>query len=175
MTIEISDYDPAWPGLARRAVHEVKAALPGLITLAEHIGSTSVPGLAAKPVIDLMVATPDLDAVLATEDALGEIGYRRLDTGMRERLFYRREGEPVAYHLHVVTAASWDSRKERLLRDHLLRTPGDREEYARVKRELAGSVGNGDDYTRGKTAVIQRMTDTARAALGLPPVDVWEE
>jgi GrpB-like predicted nucleotidyltransferase (UPF0157 family) len=57
----------------------------------EHIGSTSVPGLAAKPVVDLMAAAASLDAVAAAEDALAGLGYRRFDTGMPGRLFYYRD------------------------------------------------------------------------------------
>ncbi|WP_327001295.1 GrpB family protein [Dactylosporangium sp. NBC_01737] len=175
MTIEVHDYDPGWPELARLAVAELAAALPGRLQAIEHVGSTAVPGLAAKPVIDLMAATAALDAVTAADDVLGRLGYRRLETGMRERLFYRREGEPAAYHLHVVTAESWDTRNERLLRDHLLRHPADRDAYGALKRELAAAGHDGDTYTRAKTALIQRMVDAARAGKGLPRVDVWED
>ena len=173
--IEVRDYDPAWPALARQAIDEILAALPGSVTAVEHVGSTAVPGLAAKPVIDLMAATAGLDVVLRHEDALDRLGYQRLETGMPERLFYRRAGEPVACHLHVVTAASWDTRNERLLRDHLLDDAGDRARYARLKRELAAAGHDGDAYTRGKTALIQRMVDVVRERRGLPPVDVWED
>jgi GrpB-like predicted nucleotidyltransferase (UPF0157 family) len=173
--IEIRDYDPTWHELALRAIDEVTAVLNGWIAVVEHVGSTAVPGLAAKPVIDLMAAATDLDALLADEDALGKIGYQRVETGMPERLFYRREGKPVAYHLHVVTVVSWDSRNERMLRDHLRQNPDDRDEYARLKRDLAVAGLGGEAYTRGKTALVQRMVDAARAVRGLPSVDVWEE
>ncbi|MEV6928172.1 GrpB family protein [Dactylosporangium sp. NPDC051485] len=173
--IEILEYDSAWPALAAREIGELRAALAGRIADVEHVGSTAVPGLAAKPVIDLMAAADDLDAVAHHEDVLGSMGYARIETGMPERLFYRREGTPVAYHLHVVPAPTWATRNERLLRDHLLATPADRDAYARLKHELAGTTGDGLEYTRGKTALIQRMVDEARAARGLQPVDVWEE
>jgi len=174
VAIEIRDYDPAWPGLAGLAIEELTAALPGRLRVIEHVGSTAVPGLAAKPVIDLMAATEALDTVASVEQEIFDLGYRRIEVGMPERLFYRREGEPVSHHLHVVTVASWDGRNERLLRDHLRRHPGDRADYARLKRELAGAGLSGDDYTRAKTALVQRMVDTARSGLGLPLVDVWE-
>jgi GrpB-like predicted nucleotidyltransferase (UPF0157 family) len=130
--------------------------------------------LAAKPVIDVMAASTDLDGVRAHEDGLGELGYERAETGMPERLFYRRAGEAVSYHLHVVALATWESRNERLLRDHLRRHPGDRDEYARLKRDLAAAELDGLAYTRGKTVLIQRMVDEARSRRGLPLVDVWE-
>jgi GrpB-like predicted nucleotidyltransferase (UPF0157 family) len=169
--IQVSDYDPAWPETARRAIDEVSAALPGLLVAVEHIGSTAVPGLAAKPIIDLMAATPSLDAVVEGEEALADLGFRRVDNGMPDRLFYHRDG----YHLHVVTAASWDNRNQRLLRDYLREHPADRDAYGRLKRELAATGGDADAYTRAKTALIQRLVDAARTARGLPLVNVWEE
>lgn len=174
MTIEIRDHDPRWPGYARGAVAELTAAVPGLFTVVEHVGSTAVPGLAAKPVIDLMAATAALEPVIAVEEGLRRLGYQRLETGMRERLFYRRDGEP-AYHLHVVTADTWDTRNERLLRDHLVRHPEDRDAYGALKRELAAAGHDGAAYTRAKTDLIQRMVDAARDRRGLPRVDVWED
>ncbi|HTJ31856.1 MAG TPA: GrpB family protein [Dactylosporangium sp.] len=166
-SIEVHDYDPSWPALAAAAILEVRAAAGAAVIDVEHVGSTAIPGLAAKPVIDLMASTDDLSADFA---GLRDLGYRRLETGMPERLFYRREG----YHLHVVTVASWPTRNERLLRDHLLSHPSAREEYAALKRSLAAADLDGDAYTRGKTALIQRLVDQARTARGLPTVDVWE-
>jgi GrpB protein len=70
VTIEIRDYDPAWCDLALHAADELTGALPGRLNVVEHVGSTAVLGLAAKPVIDLMAATEALDAVTAAEDVL---------------------------------------------------------------------------------------------------------
>ncbi|GGL02233.1 GrpB family protein [Mangrovihabitans endophyticus] len=136
----------------------------------EHIGSTAVPGLAAKPVIDLMAAVDDLASVTAPP------GFEVVPTDMPERLFLRRsDPDGLVVHLHVVTVASWPTRNERLLRDHLRAHPADRDRYAQVKRRLMARHGPGDAYTRGKTELIQELTDRARAERGLPSVPVWEE
>lgn len=74
--VEIVPYDPAWPALATSAIAELREALPGVLVEVEHIGSTAVPGLAAKPVIDLMAAAADLDAVEAREERPAILGYR---------------------------------------------------------------------------------------------------
>jgi GrpB-like predicted nucleotidyltransferase (UPF0157 family) len=141
----------------------------------EHIGSTSVPGLAAKPVIDLMAAV-DLDAVAGREEDLAGLGYHRLDVGMIGRLFYYRDEDGArAYQLHVVPADTWDTRNERLLRDHLRAHPEDARRYAELKRALAAEHTDGTEYTRAKTELIQELTDRARAGRGLPSVPVWEE
>lgn len=166
----IAEPDPRWAGLGRQAC----VVLAPLFLAIEHIGSTAVPGLPAKPVIDLMAAADDLDKV--NDTALETLGYRAAPTDMPERLWYRREDyDSTAYHLHVVTAASWPTRNERLFRDHLLGHPGDRDRYAALKRELMDRFGTGPAYTRGKTELIQELTDAARAARGLPSVPVWEE
>lgn len=166
----IAEPDPRWADLGRQAC----VVLAPLFLAIEHVGSTAVPGLPAKPVIDLMASIEDLDEV--NDPALETFGYRALPTDMPQRLFYRREDyDSTAYHLHVVTSPSWPTRNERLLRDHLLTHPEDRERYAALKRELMEKFGPGDAYTRGKTDLIQELTDAARAARGLPSVPVWEE
>ncbi|MDG4823859.1 GrpB family protein [Asanoa sp. WMMD1127] len=175
IVIEVQDYDPVWPSYAARAIDEVRAALAGLVVAIEHIGSTAVPGLAAKPVIDLMAAAPSVPAVESASAALAAIGFDRSEPTMPNRLFYRREGAPVAYHLHIVDAASWETRNQRLLRDHLRENAVDRAAYGDLKRALAASADEGDAYTKAKTALIQRMVDSARTARGLPLVNVWEE
>jgi GrpB-like predicted nucleotidyltransferase (UPF0157 family) len=176
MAIEVREYDPAWPGLAEAAARELRDALPGLFVEIEHIGSTSVPGLAAKPIIDLMASVPSLDTVAAREDVLGRLGYHRVETGMRERLFYPRDDDGRrTHHLHVVTAGSWDTRNERLLRDHLRAHPEAAGAYGDLKRELATRIVDPDEYTRAKTDLVQELVDAARASRGLPLVTVWEE
>ena len=166
----IAEPDRRWAGLGQQAC----LVLAPLFLAIEHVGSTAVPGLPAKPVIDLMASVDDLDEV--NTGALDTLGYRMESTDMPARLFYRREDyDSTAYHLHVVTAESWPTRNERLLRDHLLAHPADRDRYAALKRELMDKFGPGLAYTRGKTELIQELTDAARAARGLPSVPVWED
>lgn len=176
MSVRVTDHDPSWAEQATSACAEITAALPGVLDAIEHIGSTSVPGLAAKPIIDMMASTPDLEVVAAREAALAGLGYERFETGMPNRLFYRRgtDGRRT-HHLHVVTTDTWDTRNERLLRDYLRAHPEAVERYAALKRELAGSRDGDEDYTRAKTGLIQELVDAARAERGLPPEPVWEE
>jgi GrpB-like predicted nucleotidyltransferase (UPF0157 family) len=169
MDIAVEDYDPAWPETAAAACAELTAARPGVIVAIEHIGSTSVPGLAAKPVIDLMAAVTELTP-------LDPDGYHLVETGMRERLLYVRSDVAGrrTHHLHIVTFASWPTRNERLLRDHLRAHPDDAARYGALKRRLAAEHTDADTYTRAKTALIQELVDRARADRGLPQESVWE-
>jgi len=173
---QLEPYGPSWPATAEAAIAELSAALPGLFSAIEHIGSTAVPGLAAKPIIDLMAATSSLDAVAARDADFAALGYERIESGMPERLFYQRHQDGRrSHHLHVVLDPTWTTRNERLLRDHLRSHPVDALRYEALKRHLASLHESCDDYTRGKTPLVQELTDRARAARGLPPVLVWEE
>ena len=172
MPVAIVPYDERWPKLAEAAIAELLAALPGKVRVAEHIGSTAVPGLAAKPIIDIMAAVDDLAEV--DEGALAALGYERLETGMPRRLSYHR-ARGQQRNLHVVELATWETRKERIMRDHLCAHPDDARLYADAKRRLAASGLSGDDYGRAKTGVIQQIMDRAHDERGLPREPVWEE
>jgi GrpB-like predicted nucleotidyltransferase (UPF0157 family) len=176
VSLRVEQYDPSWPAAASAAMAELNSALPALFIQIEHIGSTSVPGLAAKPVIDLMAAAATLGAVLVRDADLAALGYQRVATGMPNRLLYvRHQRGRTRHHLHVVLQASWDTRNERLLRDHLRSHPEDAARYVTLKRHLAALHGSSAGYTRGKTVLIQELTDRARLERGLPSVVVWEE
>jgi len=176
VTIEVVDYDPAWPQLAAAAITELHRALPGALAQIEHIGSTAVPGLPAKPTIDLMAASTDPTAVERHEPALAERGYRRHRNGMEDRLLYVRTVDGARTHiLHVVSLPTWPTRNQRLLRDYLRTHPADAERYGRLKRALAAAGTPAGEYARAKTDLIQELTDRARAERGLPSVPVWEK
>jgi GrpB-like predicted nucleotidyltransferase (UPF0157 family) len=135
-----------------------------------------VPGLAAKPIIDLMAATGDLDGVGAREGDLHLLGYGFHDTGMPGRLLYRRgPASARAHHLHVVQASTLPTRNQLLLRDylrgHLTTPPG-----TAHSRDGSPRCMTTETTTPGaKTELIQELTYKARAERGLPPAPVWEE
>jgi GrpB-like predicted nucleotidyltransferase (UPF0157 family) len=178
--ILVVDSDPRWAGIAGALMAELRV-VPGAWAEIEHIGSTSVPGLPAKPVIDLMASTTDLDRVAALEvENLTPLGYARLETGMTGRLFYRREpgaapADTMAVHLHVVPIRTWSTQNERLLRDLLLVDPDAVRRYGDLKRRLATEITDTLAYTRAKTELIQELVDQARRQRGLPAVNVWED
>ena len=172
--IEILPYQASWPLDFAAEAAELRSIAP-VISELEHIGSTAVPGLAAKPVIDIMAAVEALEAVSPVLTSLGRHGYVLVETGMRDRMFLQRPGVP-GVNLHIVTLASWPERNERLMRDALIADPVAAADYAALKRRLADAHG-GDmaAYTRAKTDFVQAIIDAARDRLGLPRGPVWEE
>jgi GrpB-like predicted nucleotidyltransferase (UPF0157 family) len=172
--IPILPYQPDWPRAYAQEAAALTTQFPALCEI-EHIGSTAVPGLAAKPVIDIMAAVADLVEANGALPAFAARGYQLIDTGMRNRLFLQRSAD-TTFNLHIVSLATWPTRKERLMRDELIADPAAKAEYAELKRDLAAR--HGDDiiaYTRAKTAFVQKIMDRVHDRLGLPREDVWED
>lgn len=173
--MQIVDHDPAWAALyAAEAKRLMASYRPPLIRI-EHIGSTAVPGLAAKPVIDMMASAGALGDVGTIETRLIADRYALVQTGMRGRLLFRREGSP-AWHLHLVEEATFENRKERWMRDEMIADPQARADYADLKRLLAVlHDGQPEAYTKAKTAFMQSLIDRVCDRRGVPRIDVWED
>jgi GrpB-like predicted nucleotidyltransferase (UPF0157 family) len=166
--VEIVDYDPAWPAAFAAEAEHLRAVLPpDLVGRIEHFGSTAVPGLAAKPIIDMMVEVPDLDAVRSRIapilTALGyEFFWRPVDPGRPEidyAWFIRRDAKGRrTHHVHFVPPGSpyWDRLR---FRDRLIADPALVDEYAALKRRAAAEhPGDRAAYARAKGAFIRRVT-----------------
>ncbi|GIH04677.1 hypothetical protein Rhe02_27440 [Rhizocola hellebori] len=147
--IKIVAYDPQWPSLFDRERHRVEGVLlPWLTAPVEHIGSTAVPGLAAKPIIDMLAVVSDYDAVSAAVPTMVAIGWAHApepsDPETRTHSFCHPDPAWRTHHLHVVEHSSAGWRTWLAFRDHLRANPADAEEYARLKQELAAR----DDHDR---------------------------
>lgn len=167
--------DPSWPLRFEEFATTIRAAgEDGWII--EHIGSTAIPGMSAKPVIDLAVRVETrerLDARLPELEAAGWC----VGSGVRTHPVMIREsaGERLAI-AHFFPAAEWDLAPQRLLRDWLRTHPADAERYEQVKHDAARAAADEvSSYNAGKTAVIQEIVNSARAARGLEPVNVYDK
>ncbi len=161
-SIEVVEHDPAWAKQFEVLRASLEPALEGIAARIEHVGSTSVPGLAAKPVIDMDIVlerASDLPAVIA---ALGSLGYRHLgDLGIPEREAFRRDGAPVRHNLYAGAADALPIRNHLVFRDALRADATLRDEYATLKRRLAWSCDDVDAYVEGKTALIVGVLEAA--------------
>lgn len=169
MSIEVVPYDPAWPERferMRRVLAMALAAVP--IRGIEHVGSTSVPGLAAKPVIDIDVVV-DRTHLGATIDALVAAGYHdRGEVGIPDRHSLRAPDDAVRRNVYVVVEGSLALRNHLAIRESLRRDEQLRTEYAALKQRLAGEAEGIDDYVARKTDFIVRVLSGA----GFTPAEI---
>jgi len=162
-SIVVADYDPTWPERFGREEAKIRAALGEAALSVEHIGSTSVPGLAAKPIVDILLVVEDSGEEVSYLPALEGGGYvlRVREPDFDEHRMFRTPEKDV--HLHVFSSGSPEIERHLLLRDRLREDEGDRELYARTKRELARrDWPSMQHYAEAKTEIIEGIIARAR-------------
>ena len=161
-TIRIVPYDRTWPLEFSAEADRIERACAGLQTRLEHIGSTSVPGLAAKPVIDILAGRPGNVSGNAYVAAFKQLGYEHKGAfGIPGRNYFRK-GTPRTHHVHLVSWSSELWRDHLLFRDYLRTHPLIAREYETIKRELAAMyVNDREQYTDAKGPFIRSIVRRA--------------
>jgi GrpB-like predicted nucleotidyltransferase (UPF0157 family) len=176
----IENHTPQWSRFFEEEYQRLKTALPEPHFQIEHIGSTAVPGLAAKPIIDLMVGAPSVGAIEERIPALEALGYEyisRHEAAMPQRRFLAWPlTRPRRFHLHGVVQGSAFWNDKIAFRDALCADEGLAQDYENLKRQLAAQYGDDrEGYTDAKTdfivAVIQRARESAANKLSRGVVD----
>ena len=156
----IADPDLAWPGIFAEHEHRIRAALGATAVAIEHIGSTSVPGLAAKPIVDVLVTVDDVTAEQDHLDLLLAAGYRLRVREPGHRLV-RTPARDV--HVHILETGDPAASDHLVFRDHLRRDGADRGLYERTKRELVrADWADMNAYAEAKTPVVDQIMERAR-------------
>ncbi|MHB1596541.1 MAG: GrpB family protein [Streptosporangiaceae bacterium] len=162
--IEVAEYDPDWPArfdLLRAEYAAAMAAAGVPVTAIEHVGSTSVPGLAAKRVIDcdIVVAAPE---VAAASRVLGGLGFTPLgELGIPLRWAFREPARLARTNTYVIVGGSLSLRNHLAVRGILRADAGLRERYAAVKRRAGAAAADIDEYGRAKNAMVQEILAAA--------------
>ena len=168
--VHLADPDPAWPRLFRREDARIRAILGPTVIRLEHTGSTSVPGLAAKPIIDMLLVVPDAADEAAYVAPLEAAGYRLV---IREPEWHQHrvlKGPDTNVNLHVLPDGSPEIERILAFRDWLRSHPEDRASYERTKRELAARDWEYvQNYADAKTAIVEAIIARALADRGEPP------
>lgn len=160
VSISIVEYDPRWPELYREWAKQVRQVLGDRALSVDHIGSTSVPGLAAKPIIDILVTVANVEDETAYIGPLTTIGLV-LRVREPEHRMLRTPARDI--HLHVYEPQNAAVQNYRDLRDWLRGDRADRELYAETKRQLARQPWSDmNHYAEAKTEVISRILSRAR-------------
>jgi GrpB-like predicted nucleotidyltransferase (UPF0157 family) len=163
--ITLAPYDPAWPSIYEREAVRIRAALGPTVVRLEHVGSTSVPGLAAKPVIDIDLEVPDSTDEAAYVPLLEAAGYRFTvrEPAWWQHRFFTRSVPKV--QVHTFSRGCEEVDRMVAFRDWLRTHDDDRELYERTKRELAARTwAFVQDYADAKSEVVEAIN--ARAGVG---------
>lgn len=162
-SVHLADASPEWARQYAAVAARIRTALAGLVIEVEHAGSTSVPGLAAKPIIDVLLLVPDASDEAAYVPALeaAELLLHLREPGWHQHRLLRGIDPPV--NLHVFSAGSEEAERMILFRDRLRTHPEERERYERTKRELAARHWvQVQDYADAKSAVVEEIIARAR-------------
>jgi GrpB-like predicted nucleotidyltransferase (UPF0157 family) len=165
--VRLVDYDPGWPARFDSERARIAAALGPLARNIEHIGSTAVPGLAAKPIIDALVEIDDPEAEPLYAPQLESVGYLLRVREPRHRMF-RTPARDV--HVHIWPAGSAETLDYLLLRDRLRTHADDRQRYEGAKRALADRHWpDMNYYAEAKSAIIEEIKARARRSVPALP------
>lgn len=182
--ITVADYDPAWPERfdALRSQYAGAMAAAGVPVVAiEHVGSTSVPGLAAKPVIDCDIVVREAH-VAAASGVLISLGFTPLgELGIPQRWAFKEPGRLSGTNTYVIVDGSLSLRNHLAVRDVLRADELLRDEYAAVKKRAGAHAADIDEYGQAKAATVQKilaaagLTDAERASIAGNQVPTHDE
>ena len=162
--ITVLNYDPEWPLKYERERKAIAEILDGNGISIYHIGSTSVPGLAAKPIIDMMAVVRSLEKVDDARGKFSELGYEDLgEFGIAGRRYFRKGGDERTHQIHIFQADDWNNIGRHLaFRDYMRTHEKERAEYAEIKTALAQRFPYDiDGYCDGKDAFVREMEKRA--------------
>ena len=162
--IHLADYDPAWPALYEREAARIRSLLGERVILLEHAGSTSVPGLAAKPIVDIVLGVADSADEASYVPSMEAGGYvlRIREPDWHEHRVFK--GPDTDVNLHVFSAGSSEIVRMLAFRDRLRTHPDERQRYEAAKRELAGRDWTYvQDYADAKGEVVEGIIARALA------------
>lgn len=167
MKVTVAEYSSLWPELFEQEKHLLQSVLTDTGVVIEHIGSTSVAGLAAKPIIDLMLGLPDFslaDSLIPTITAQGYIYISKYEDVMPERRYFtKKQGQTTTHHLHMVQRGGEFWQRHLLFRNFLRQHPETAHAYAALKKELAQREWqDGNEYAEAKTEFIRSIEAQAQ-------------
>lgn len=172
--IVIVPYDPEWPALFTSLGDALREALGNTAIRIDHIGSTSIPGLDAKPVIDIQISVASFEPLDAFRNPIESLGYvlRKYNSDLGKRYFREKPGSRRT-HIHVRRSGSWSEQFALLFRDYLRMHPDDAKRYAELKYHLTAKF----EADRHKYAIakepfiweIMKIADEWSQSIGWQP------
>jgi GrpB-like predicted nucleotidyltransferase (UPF0157 family) len=163
--LKIEPYDPRWPARFEDEAARLRRLLGSTALRIEHVGSTAVPGLAAKPVIDIQVSVASLEPAAALAQALTALGYTFVPVGDFDQVypFFTKPAEwPSSHHVHLCVVGGEQEARHLAFRDALRKNPVLADDYVKLKRALAAAhhgttLVSREDYSLAKSDFVERV------------------
>jgi len=161
----VTPYQSSWPEAFQQAKEQLETIFGDHLLAIHHIGSTSVPGLSAKPILDILPVVDSLDGIEAFDAAMEQIGYEaKGEFGMPGRRYYRKGGDNRTHHIHLYADGNPEIMRHVVFRDYLRQHPQEVEAYSTIKERLARQYPEDiSAYIAGKDSFVKTMEQRALA------------
>lgn len=171
MRVTVVEYSPVWPDLFEQEKRLLQSVLANTGAVIEHVGSTAVPGMAAKPIIDLMLGLRDFSQANSLIPKITAQGYlyisKHEDVMPDRRFFTKQQGQTKTHHIHMVEIGSDFWERHLLFRNYLRQNPEAARDYTALKKELTQREWrDGNEYANAKTEFIRGIESLARQTIG---------
>lgn len=162
MKVRLSEYDGNWVQMFNNEAIFLRGVFGEEIIKFEHFGSTSVPGIKAKPVIDMMCFVKDIEKIDTFNDRMHSLGYDVAgEWGIEGRRLFRKGGENRTHHIHVYEQGNPHIQRHLILRDYLRTHPDEVERYTYLKEELAQKYDDTAFYSKAKKPFVKELEQRA--------------
>ena len=159
MRVVVTNYNPKWPRMFEAETDMIREVFGDELLAVHHIGSTSVPGLKAKPIIDIMPLVKNIEIVDKFNDKMIALGYEPMgEYGIPGRRFFRKGGDHRTHHIHIFQLGSTEVQRHLALPEYLLQHADDAKSYGELKESLAESFPNDiEAYMDGKNDFVKNL------------------
>jgi GrpB-like predicted nucleotidyltransferase (UPF0157 family) len=160
--MKLSPHSPNWKILYEKEIKKIREAIGDFINDIQHIGSTAIPGIAAKPIIDIAVMLSSLDKAKKLIKPLAEIGYEYDEPVSSSERYFFRKGKPTKYHLSLTAPNVTFWQRQVLFRDYLIKYPEEAKKYEKLKLGMIKKDPTGrKSYLKAKAPYVQRILELA--------------
>jgi GrpB-like predicted nucleotidyltransferase (UPF0157 family) len=165
--VRLAPHSARWAALFDEEARRLREAIGEYVLDIQHVGSTAIPGIVAKPILDIAVAVSSFEEAVVCVEPVVRLGYEyRGENGIPRRHYFTK-GEPRTHHLHMVEINGKDWKEMIAFRDALLHDPKLADEYALLKAELARRFPKDREaYTEGKAAFVAAVVNMTRENTG---------
>lgn len=160
--VRLTEHNENWVRMFAEEAQLLRGLFGDQIIRFEHFGSTSVPGLRAKPVIDMMCIVKDIEKIDEFDEQMNSLGYDVAgEWGIPGRRLFRKGGENRTHHIHVYQSDNPEIERHLIFRDYLRTHPEEVERYGKLKEELARRYDDTSLYSKAKKPFVQEMEQRA--------------